>query len=189
MSGQGKGMLLVNLRGFVEAHEGAARWRSLVDGLQPADREVIDGMVLTGGWYPVGVWNRVVASYLFGHPDPGKHMTALARHIADKDLNTLFKVILRMGSPAFVLGRTDSLWQRYFDVGKMTHREVAERNWHLTLAAPTAENEGPSEWTCGPGVSGWLTQALELTGAKTGRVAHTRCRFHGAIACEYEARW
>jgi hypothetical protein len=96
---------------------------------------------------------------------------------------------LKMGSPEFVLGRTDSLWSRYFDVGTFENTEVAKRRWALKLTAPTGEDEAPGELTCGPGVCGWLTQALELTGVKAPRVVHTRCRFRHAPACEYEVTW
>jgi hypothetical protein len=116
-------------------------------------------------------------------------MTAVARHIADHDLNTLFKVLLKMGSAEFVLGRTDSLWSRYFDMGAFENHEVDRRKWALKLTAPVGEDEAPGELTCGPGVCGWLTQALQLTGVKAPRVVHTHCRFRGAHACDYDVSW
>ena len=53
------------------------------------------------------------------------------------------------------------------------------------LFAETAAGTLP----CGPGVCGWLTQALELTGVKAPRVVHTRCRFQTATAFEYDVTW
>ena len=186
----GKGTLLKNLGDYVVQRHGAAAWRAVVDSLPSDDGEVVDGLLLVGGWYPVGVWNRCIKSYItqLAH-DADAEMTAVARHIADRDLNTLFKVLLKMGSAEFVLGRTDSLWSRYFDMGEFKNREVDTRKWALELTAPVGEDEAPGELTCGPGVCGWLTQALQLTGVKAPRVVHTHCRFRGAHVCTYDVTW
>src|SRR4051795_11848786 len=106
----GKGTLLKNLGEFVVERHSPAAWRAVVDSLPPDDRAVIDGLLLVGGWYPVGIWNRAVTAYLqkYAPGSSGSEMTAIARYIADRDLNTLFKVLLKMGSAEFVLGRTDS---------------------------------------------------------------------------------
>ena len=185
----GKGTLLVNLKAYVEKQHGVMGWQSLLDALAAPDREVLSGLVLVGGWYPVGTWNRALEKYLSTSRTPSQEMIAIARFIADRDLNSLFKALLRMGSPAFVLSRTDSLWRRYFDVGSFGHAEKSVRQWRLTLEAPTGQDAGPDAWTCNEGVSGWLTQALELTGARQAKVTHVRCRLSGAGHCEYEAHW
>jgi len=186
----GKGTLLKNLGEFVVERHGPAAWREVVDALPEDDRAIIDGLLLVGGWYPVGAWNRCVAGYIKRFAkDADAEMTAVARHIADHDLNTLFKVLLKMGSAEFVLGRTDSLWSRYFDMGAFENHEVDRRKWALKLTAPVGEDEAPGELTCGPGVCGWLTQALQLTGVKAPRVVHTHCRFRGAHACDYDVSW
>ena len=186
----GKGTLLKNLGEYVVERQGPAAWRAVVDPLPADDRAIIDGLLLVGGWYPVGVWNRCIKSYITQYAkDADAEMTAVARHIADRDLNTLFKVLLKMGSAEFLLGRTDSLWSRYFDVDKFENSEVDKRKWALKLTAPVGEDEAPGELTCGPGVTGWVTQALQLTGVKAPRVVHARCRFHGAPSCEYDVTW
>jgi hypothetical protein len=186
----GKGTLLKNLGEYVIERHGQPAWRQLIDSLPADDRAILAGLVLAGGWYPVGVWNRVLAAYLARHAkDADAEAEIVARWIADRDLNTLFKVMLKMGSPEFVLARTDSLWSRYFDSGKIESAEVAKRNWALKLTAPVGLDDAPSAFTCGPGVRGWLTQALALTGCKSPRVVQTRCRFQSAPACEYEVTW
>ena len=186
----GKGTLLKNLGDYVVEHHSQAAWRAVVDELLPDDRAIIDGLLLVGGWYPVGVWNRTIACYIARYAkDADAEMTAVARYIAERDLNTLFKVMLRMGSAEFVLGRTDSLWTRYFDVGRLENDELDKHHWRLRLTAPVGVEEAPGELTCGPGVCGWLTQALQLTGVKAPKVVQARCRFHAAPACEYDVTW
>jgi hypothetical protein len=184
---QCKGTLFVNLKSFVEKR--GNNWQELVSALEERDRSVLDGMMLVGGWYPVGVWNRLLEKYLAGVRAPSTEMAEIARYVADHDLNTLYKALLRMGSPAFVLARSDAIWRRYFDVGTFGHSELGPREWSLWLEAPAHSDQGPDVWTCNEGVSNWLTHALRLTGAKTGVVTHVRCRFQGAPRCEYQARW
>ena len=186
----GKGTLLKNLGDFVVERHSASAWRAVVDALPADDRAIIDGLLLVGGWYPVGVWNRCIKSYITRYAkDADGEMTAVARYIADRDLNTLFKVLLKMGSAEFVLGRTDSLYSRYFNVGKFENTELAKRQWALKLTGPTGEDEAPGELTCGPGICGWLTQALELTGVKGSRIVHTKCRFRSSPSCMYDVTW
>src|SRR5215831_12997779 len=137
-----KGTLLNDLGEYVAGRQGPEAWRALVDALPESDRAVLDGLLLVGGWYPVGVWNRCIASYITQHAhDADAEMTAVAHHIADRDLNTVFKVLLNMGSAEFVLERSDSLWSRYFDVGKVEQREIETNQWAIKLTAPVGEND------------------------------------------------
>jgi hypothetical protein len=185
-----KGTLLKHLEEFIVERHGQERWRMVLETLSADDRAAFEGLLLAGNWYPVGVWNRALKAYMSHHlTDTAAEMTAIARFVADRDLNTLFKVILRMRSAEFVLSRTDSLWSRYFDVGEFQQQQTEKRRFALSLNAPVGEDEAPGELTCGLGVCGWLTQALELTGAKNSRIVHTRCRFRGAPQCEYDATW
>ena len=112
----------------------------------------------------------------------------LAGYIAENDLNKLYKMILSMGSPEFLLKRTGSLWSRYFDVGTLEATEIAPKRWHLTLTAPKESEAAPDYYTCGPGVSAWIENGLKLTGT-TAKCEHTKCRFYAAPRCEYEVTW
>src|SRR5207344_2656589 len=103
----------------------------------PEDRAVLEGIVIAGGWYPVGVWNRALGSLLSRHTVAiDGEMRKVAAYIADRDLNSVYKMILRLGSPEFLLRRTDSLWSRYFDSGRFTHQELEPKRFKLILDAP-----------------------------------------------------
>ena len=98
-------------------------------------------------------------------------------------------MLLKMGSPEFLLRRTEAIWSRYFEPGVFHAAELEERHWRLSLEAPTGENDAPSALTCTYGIIGWIVEALTLTGAQTGRLVHTRCRFHDAPQCEWSVHW
>src|SRR5580698_3396012 len=118
--GQVKGSLLVHLHRFVVRRDGEAAWQDVLELLPPEDRKILGGILIMGGWYPIGVWNRALDRYLPAHfADPMKGMTKLSEDIAREDLTTLYKLILKVGKPGFIIGKSGSLWARYFDTATL----------------------------------------------------------------------
>lgn len=184
-----KATLLVHLHTFVLREHGSVGWSKLLGKLARDDRELLSELLIVGAWRPVGVWNRALDTFLVdNYRDPDEAMTRLAKFVASEDLTTLFKVVLKVGTPDFVLGRTPSLYHRYFNAGRFQPEKLGPKHWRATLTAPLGVEEGPGRFSCGPGISAWLSQALELTGARA-RVAHPRCRFLGSSVCEYDLSW
>lgn len=188
--GRGKGSLLIHMRRYVAEKGGERAWSEVVDRVSAADREVLNGVVLAGSWYPIGVVNRALVAYLerdrLGADD---EMRRLSAFIADNDLGTVYKMVLRLGSPEFLLRRTDSLWNRYFDVGKLTPEERGSRQFHLTLTMPTGEDAAPNQYFCGPGCPSWIEMGMRLTGATKAQVRHVDCRYDNGRHCKYVATW
>lgn len=195
---QVKGTLLLNFRGYIEARGRPGDWLATLDRVTSSDREVLSGLLISAGWYPVGTWNRGLDAYLAtstgsvpprGQDARHARTAAIARYVAEQDFSTIFKTLLRMGSVEFILGRADSLWTRYFDTGRIVFVEKGARRWRLALEAPTGVDEGAGEATCNAGVSAWMTHALGLAGAKA-QITHPRCRFvDSAARCEYVVTW
>lgn len=187
-AGRCKGSILVHLRSYADTSYGPHAWRDLLADLPPEDRAIHEGIVIAGGWYPVGVWNRTLGALLSRHSNQiDTEMRKVASYIADRDLNSVYKMILRLGSPEFLLRRTDSLWSRYFDSGRFTHQELGAKKFKLLLEAPRTADT-PDRLTCGPGVSAWIEMGMKNTGVE-GRVQHVECRFENGTRCEYQATW
>lgn len=187
--GKCKGTLLVNLRAFVNAQHGPEAWNRLVAGAGADDARLLSSQLLVSSWYSVGAWNRVLARWLSKSPNPSADMQNYARYVADRDLNTVMKLVLSIATPDLIVARTSMFWSRYFDSGVLTPTELAPRRWTLSITGPMAEDEGPAGVTCGDGVTGWVEHALRLAGAETPRVVHERCRFQGAPACLSRVTW
>ena len=183
MGGQAKGSLFVHARQYV----GPTDWPDLLTTLATRDRELLSEHVATNVWYPVGLWNRLMQALLTARGAPV--ITSLSRHIAAEDVNFLFKMLLKMGSPEFLLRRTESIWSRYFDTGQFLATELEVHHWRLTLDAAKSEEDAPCSIVCTYGVTGWVSEAMALTGAQSSRLVHTRCRFHGAEVCEWSVHW
>lgn len=188
-AGRAKGSVLVYAREYVEKRHGAQAWTNVVDMLPDADRDVLRGVLISGGWYPVGTWNRLLEGYLPEHhatPDVG--MAELSQYIANADLNSVYKLVIKLGSPEFLLRRTQSLWNRYFDSGLMSPVEVAARRWAISLDAPRGIDEAPHRYTCAAGVGAWITAGLKLTGVDA-EIEHVKCRLGSGRMCEYLVTW
>lgn len=187
--GHGKGSLLIHTRNYVIRQSGERVWSELVEASTPADRTVLSGIFLQGGWYPIGVINRVVAAYCSLSKTPDEQMRRLSAYIADTDLGSVYKMVLRLGSPEFLVGRTNSLWNRYFDVGELTPSQVGKADWRLRLVMPLEDDRAPNRFFCGPGCPAWIEMGLRLTGAANASVQHVECRFTNREACIYRVTW
>lgn len=145
--------------------------------------------MLSASWYPVGAWNRVLATVLSRFPLAARdhEMRKIAAFIAEHDLNGVYKMILRLGSPELLLRRSDSLWTRYFDTGRLHWQEDGTQRFRLSLES-TGASEMPDRFTCDPGVCAWLETGLRMTGVQ-GSVVHHDCRLTNGSRCEYSVTW
>jgi hypothetical protein len=190
VAGHAKGTLLLHLSSHIVTSYGDAAWTRVRDALTAEDRAALPAIVVPSAWYPVGVWNRALKAHLDAHvADPRAEVIALASRVADADLHTLFKILLKVASAEAILRRAGWLWERYFDRGTIEVTDDTPRSFRLRLNAPTGADEGASEPTCAYGVVGWLSHALTMVGASNVSVKHTRCRFAHAKHCEYHVTW
>lgn len=185
-----KGNALGGFKQYVSTRHGArglARW---IERMDPQDVALIEGLILPNSWYPVRIWNGLVDRYvaLYGEGDP-QSFRPVADAIADGDLHSFFKVLLKAASPAMVLRRAGSLWERYFDVGTMEGTELAAKHFLVRLTAPRLPERGPGAVTCAAGIPAWQERSLGLAGARNPRARHTQCRFRGAVLCEFDVTW
>lgn len=190
MRGNAKGLLFGHLEEFAKTTSGPDAYKKTIASLEREDREILEGLVLASGWYPVGTWNRALDTYLKTyHSNPKKGMDAFSVLLGDRELTGLVKFVLKLGSPEFMLKRTNFLWNRYFDQGTFAAEEIGPKHFRLTLEGPVDENLGPSRYNCAQGAAPWLTRGLQLAGCANGKVDHLKCRFDGGGRCEFRATW
>lgn len=188
--GHAKGLLFNYLRDYVTQDEGDRAWNTLLAELPPSDRDAVGGLIIASGWYPIGTWNRIVERQMKRAREPGAAMAQFCSYLGDRELNSLLKMMLKLGWPEFLLKRTSFLWARYFDVGTFSAVELEPRRWRLRLeAAPADENVSVARLSCAYGPAPWLERGLHLSGTKTARVEHVSCRWDGQPHCEFIARW
>ena len=189
--GNAKGLLFVYLKDYVTERQGATAWEALVKDQKPVDVTRLRELILASGWYSIGTWNRLLAEYLTRHHDanPMAAMRQFGDYLGERELNSLVRFVLKLGSPEFMLRRTDFLWRRYFDTGTFGADEVSTQRWKLWLEAPRDEETAAGRFTCGNGPGPWLERGLLLSGLRKGKVTKTACRWDGARRCEFTASW
>jgi hypothetical protein len=185
-----KGNAVLGVVRFVERTYGADGLARLTAELPDSDQAVLRGILLPGGWYPIGLWNRLgdrqVQIFGSGNADSFR---PVAEFIASSDLSSIYKVLLKVATPEMILWRTPSLWERYFNVGRAEPQEEEPNKFVVHITGSVREDEGPGPVTCAAGVPAWLARAVSLAGAKGSYARERACRFRGARTCEIEVGW
>lgn len=189
MTGRAKGLLFTYLRDWVVDTRGQGVWDEELAAAPSHVREVYDGIILASSWQPMKAWNGTVDSY-FGnrYPDPNAGMAEFCAHLGERELTTLVRLVLKMGSPEFMLKRTGFLWKRYFSAGTFGAEEIDKGHWRLWLECSADPDHTAGPLTCTNGPAPWLERGMALAGAD-GTVRHVECRYSGSPRCEYVARW
>ena len=188
-NGRAKGLLFNYLHEWVVDNHGESTWIKAVTTALPDEREAYNSLILASSWQPVAAWNDLCRAFFSEHyPDANTGMRDFCSYLGERELTTLVKMMLRLGSPEFMLKRTGFLWNRYFDTGTFGAEEVARGHWRLWLEGEGSETTAAGALTCTNGPGPWLERGLAL-GGNPGTVRHVRCRFKGSDRCEFEARW
>jgi hypothetical protein len=183
-----KGTLLVHFRDYVREHEGDAEWDRVIASLSPADAAVFAGVLLQSPFYPVGALNRAVAAFMHRRPNPRLTMQQLASYTAERDLPTLYKVLMKLATLESILRRAESVWRRYFDEGSVACEARGPKHYELLLSAPTDDDAGPGPLICGVAVPTWWQHAFRIARVRAA-IVHEPCRFGGADVCRFTVRW
>jgi hypothetical protein len=180
-----KGITFEHLAEFVRSRFGAQAWLAALMELEPAAREVFTGSILASGWYDYAAYAQaldvVVRRHLGGNEEAAREVGA---HDLEASLNTLYRMLYRAGSPAFIIRMASVLWRSYFNVGRMVV-EVSERG------RSRVRIEGfhpPSKAVCWD-IFGSICRGLELSGAKDLEARHTECPLQGGAVMRYEGTW
>jgi hypothetical protein len=188
--GTDQGNAIGGFKDFVERKYGAEGVEVLLRDAQPHDVSVFRGLILRAGWYPVGTWNRLSEAFVTNLAGGDvEAYNEMGVYVAEQDLNTIYKLLLKLASPTMLMPRLGWLWDRYFDFGKLETEQKDDRLFLVRLNAPTDVDAGLSRLTCSVGIPGWFQRAVVMTGATGAAVRHHACRFDGARCCEIDIAW
>ncbi len=144
---------------------GLAAMRSWLDN--EALHEFWDRDFLAGAWYdalPIVELSRA-AAHAAGIP----HLTLVkenARVVAERDINGVYKFLLRLASADMVVKRLPRAALQYFNFGETREEQLEERVFTATQTGIPA-HMGPWMSAC---ISGFAPVALAAAGAKNVRV-------------------
>jgi hypothetical protein len=180
---QTKGTGFLNIRSFVTDQFGAGSYGSVIQGMAPEDRAVLESLVPVG-WYDLALYARLIRAVdeRFGVGDL-RLVHALGRFEAERDLTTVHQFFLRLMRPTLAIEQMNKYWRRFHDSGDWSTvwgaRDVTSclSGWGVVDAALCRE------------LVGYLGRTLELLGARDVHMDHRKCRVRGDALCEFHGVW
>ncbi len=183
-----KGSALLHGMTFLASRQGEAALEQFKLSLPPSLGAVVRIGIHAHGWYPVPVWNALLAE-VERTCGGAASVREVAAFIAQKDLTAPYRVLLSIGSPTILFRRAGLFWSKYFDGGSFEGSPEGPNRFRTLLRAGVDPASDPSPLTCSIAVPAWQEHAMKLTGATGGRSRHVKCRYDQNLACEFEIRW
>jgi uncharacterized protein (TIGR02265 family) len=182
---QVKGAALVARKSFVVEEFGEEAWDRVLASLPAADAEVLRGVVLTSGWYPFELNERLDEAIGATFGDGGVEIfERIGARSAVANLEGPHAAFLAKGDPERFLQTTETIYRFYYDKGRRTYEPTGPGEGVIT----THDAEAFSRADCLT-VIGWYKKALGMCGAKRVQITEESCRAEGGETCRYRVRW
>lgn len=157
---------------------------TILGKLPPEQKRIFDTPILTSKWYPYSVFTELLKTM---DQEMGQGDLSLCRKYGENsgglDLNSIFKVFLKVGSPQFIIKRSDWFWKQYYRPGGMQVPETSDTMVRIRIVDFPITKEHCKV------MEGWMEKSLEMSGAKNPRMREVQCRNEGAPFCEYIGEW
>jgi hypothetical protein len=151
--------------------------------LPPSLHKYLEQRILPSSWYPtedhLGLL-RALASLLPGS-DP---WLTMGRLNAQLDLNGLYRNRLRVGDPARTMQAFEAIWSSAYDSGKAT--VILSSASEGIMKLNDFDSDAPEICRI---ITGYLTEAATLSGARGVQVTHDECRNARGDECIWRVRW
>jgi hypothetical protein len=180
-----KGSALASRVLWVQLGHGGAGVERLRSQVSPELRATIETGIDKATWYPFDQFIELIVAIdrLFGTGDLSL-VRELARHGADANLRTIYRLFYKVGTTHWILGRAVRLWSAHYDSGYL---QVLTRG-PTTAVLRIRDFDTPHIVHC-QSVMGWAERSIELSGGKHVRSSEPKCRTRGDELCQFEAVW
>jgi hypothetical protein len=178
-----KGGLLRARLLFVVLNHGPEIWARVLEALPEEDRSALQEIDIDG-WYPLHTLDHVdqaVAKELGG--DDEKVFDSLGEFSATSALSGPYSSLVNPDIHSF-LSQSALIHHAYQDFGSASYGPLSDTSGLLTI---NYENAPPPSFC--PSGSAYFRHAVELCGARSARITHTRCRARGDAVCEFYITW
>jgi hypothetical protein len=170
---------------FVLLNHGAEVWARILAALPEAERGSLKEIVVDN-WYPLGTLDlidRAIAEQLGGGENEDEVFDRLGEFSATSSLSGPYSSLINPDIHSF-LSQSALIHHAYQDFGAASYDSLSETSGLLTIKYENAPP--PSFCTSG---SSYFRHAVELCGARSARITHTRCRARGDAVCEFYFTW
>jgi len=179
-----KGLSMVHLRQFIVERFGEDGLARVLAAL-PADQASFLNSPFAHEWYPLRNHALVEAKAMEVLYDGDYSKSKeFARYDAALQIGSVYRVILRVLDPGFLIKKSGSLWKQTMSGGRCDVESTGPSSCRLKLSGYDQVHEVMCfDW------QGTVEGMLKICGAKESVVTHPECRFHGAPHCLYDISW
>ncbi|HEY3137089.1 MAG TPA: hypothetical protein VGL29_13760 [Blastocatellia bacterium] len=170
---------------FVVLNHGTDAWASVLAALPEAERESLHEIILDN-WYPLATLDlvdRAIAEQLGHDQNEEEVFDRLGEFSATSALSGPYSSLINPDVHSF-LSQSALIHHAYQDFGAASYEPLSDTSGLLTIKYDNA----PPLSFCISG-SSYFRHAVELCGARSARVTHTRCRARGDAVCEFYFTW
>ncbi len=184
--------IFIYSREFIIENYGKETWQNISDELTEDESKFANAEYSFNEWYPVYLLNRVlnILDKLRSAEDKDS-IIPIVKYITQKDLKPVFNMFINLKDPVFVLQNVPSIWNRYFNTGKISIELSNPENKHFQYSLTEGADEDiySGEAICRHGTVTWIKTALEIAGAQNIDIVHSKCRYKGDPVCINDVKW
>ena len=103
--------------------------------------------------------------------------------MSGRDIPRVFRPLLKVGNPGWILEVSTRMWRFYHSSGRWEIQRTP-----VTVLATLHDHEASHEAFCAT-FMGWMTAAVEMSGGYDVMVDHPVCQARGAPNCVFTVRW
>ncbi len=180
-----KGHNCIVVKKFIEQSFGQDGLAKVFARTGKETREALERTILSSSWQQEKYFLELLRATqeLFGNDTPDL-VFKIGRYCAHNSIATIYKIFLRFGNPGFIIARAGRVWTQIHNHG---HLDVVQNN-DTSSVGRLYDYKTPDKLFC-QYLLGYLSSALELSGAKNISLKETACVNQGAAYCEYTATW
>jgi uncharacterized protein (TIGR02265 family) len=168
---------------FIALNHGPDMWSRILARLDEEDRNAL-GEIKVDNWYPLRALDgidRAIADELGGNSE--EIFEQLGEFSATSSLSGPYSSLLDADVHSF-LKQSAMIHRAYQDFGTPAYEPLSETSGLLTINYDTP----PPVSFCTSGTT-YFRHAVELCGARSSRITHTRCCGRGDAVCEFYITW
>lgn len=168
---------------FVALNHGPEAWARVTANLSEEDRSALKDIIIDS-WYALGLLHHLdqaIAEELDGKPE--EVFDALGEFSATSSLSGPYSSLLNPDIHSF-LKQSALIHHAYQDFGSANYEWLSDTSGLLTINYETP----PPISFCTSGTA-YFRHAIELCGARSARITHTRCSGRGDSVCEFYITW
>lgn len=170
---------------FVKSKYGEEVFAAILATLSAEDQKLLRGPILSHDWYPAEPIDRFRKAVVQHFNDaPMLTLREMGRYSADFGLTGIYRVFISLVSPMTIIKRSNDLWPKYFDSGRVVVTEADK----TTVLIKIMEWNDASEYI-GALLTGYFGRAIEISGGHSVEVVQLSSVSRGAPYCEWKVSW